>query len=271
MYKKTLWMIFEKSSTRTRVSFETWIFQLGWQWLFLSINDIQLWRWELLKDTSRVLSTMVDMMVLRTYWHEKLEEFAKYSSIPIINWLSDKFHPLQIIADYMTIIENNKQDNLIVAYVWDWNNIANSWVELASIIWFELRIATPKWYGIEKQVLEKVSNLAKISWSKIIISNNPQEVVKWATVVTTDTWISMWQENEKEKKIHDFEWFIVDEKLMKLSHKDSIFLHCLPAYRGYEVSENVLEWSHSVIWQEAENRLHSQKWIMVWLDKYNKN
>jgi ornithine carbamoyltransferase len=270
MKKKTLGMIFEKSSTRTRVSFETWIYQLGWQWLFLSSNDIQLGRWEPLKDTSRVLSTMVDMVMLRTFGQERLEEFAKYSSIPVINWLSDEFHPVQIMADYMTIIEQNKQDNLVIAYIWDWNNIAHSWLNLASKIGFELRIATPKWYEVNQNILENALLKAEKSWAKITISNNPKEIVKWATVVTTDTWVSMWQEDEKEKKIADFKWFIVDENLMKLSHKDSIFLHCLPAYRGYEVSENVLEWSQSVVWQEAENRLHVQKWIMVWLQMKQK-
>jgi ornithine carbamoyltransferase len=265
MKKKTLGMIFEKSSTRTRVSFETGIYQLGWQWIFLSSNDIQLGRWEPLKDTSRVLSTMVDMVMIRTFGQERLDEFAKYSSIPVINWLSNEFHPVQIMADYMTIIEQNKQDNLVVAYVWDGNNIAHSWLNLASKLWFELKIATPKWYEVNQNILENALKMSKISWAKIIISNDPKEIVKWATVVTTDTWVSMWQEQEKEKRIADFKWFIVDEKLMKLSDKNSIFLHCLPAYRGYEVSENVLEWSQSVVWQEAENRLHVQKWIMVWL------
>ncbi len=265
MKKKTLGMIFEKSSTRTRVSFETGIYQLGWQWIFLSSNDTHLGRWEPLKDTSRVLSTMVDMVMIRTFWQERLEEFAKYSNTPVINWLSDEFHPVQIMADYMTIIEQNKQDNLVIAYIWDGNNIAHSWLNLASKIGFELRIATPKWYEVNKTIFENAIKASKISWAKIIIDNDPEKILKWATVVTTDTWISMGQEDEKEKRLKDFKWFIVDGKLMKLSAKNSIFLHCLPAYRGYEVSENVLEWAQSVVWQEAENRLHIQKWIMVWL------
>jgi ornithine carbamoyltransferase len=265
--KKTLWMIFEKSSTRTRVSFETGIYQLWWQWLFLSTNDIQLWRWEPLKDTSRVLSWMIDMVMIRTFGQERLEEFAKYSTIPVINWLTDEFHPVQLLADYMTIIENEKNNNLIVAYVWDWNNIAHSWLNLAAKIGFELRLATPQWYEVNKEILNNALKFAKNSWAKITIYNNPRDAVKWATVITTDTWVSMWQEEEKEKRIKDFKWFIVDDELMKLTAKDSIFLHCLPAYRWYEVSESVLEWKQSVVFQEAENRLHIQKWIMVWLDK----
>ncbi|MFA5917833.1 MAG: ornithine carbamoyltransferase [Candidatus Gracilibacteria bacterium] len=265
MKKKTLGMIFEKSSTRTRVSFETGIYQLGGQGIFLSSNDIQLGRGEPLKDTSRVLSTMVDMVMIRTFGQERLDEFAKYSSIPVINGLSNEFHPVQIMADYMTIIEQNKQDNLVVAYVGDGNNIAHSWLNLASKLGFELKIATPKGYEVNQNILENALKMSKISGAKIIISNDPKEIVKGATVVTTDTWVSMGQEQEKEKRIADFKGFIVDEKLMKLSDKNSIFLHCLPAYRGYEVSENVLEGSQSVVWQEAENRLHVQKGIMVWL------
>ncbi len=267
MDKKTLWMIFEKSSTRTRVSFEVWIYQLWWQWLFLSSNDIQLWRWEPVKDTSRVLSSMVDMVMIRTFAQKRIEEFARYSTIPIINGLTDEYHPVQLMADYMTIIEQNKQSNLIVAYVWDWNNMVHSWLMLASKIWFELRIATPKWYEVDENILKIANANSIISWAKIKIYNNPEIAVKWATVVTTDTWVSMWQEEEKEKRIKDFDWYIVDNKLMNEADNKAIFLHCLPAYRWYEVSDRVIELNQSVVFQEAENRLHVQKWIMVWLDK----
>lgn len=270
MPKKTLWMIFEKSSTRTRVSFETGIYQLWGNWLFLSSKDIQLWRWEPLKDTARVLSRMVDMVMIRTFGQERLNEFAKYSTIPVINWLTDQYHPVQIMADYMTIIEHKKDKDLVVAYIWDGNNITHSWLMLASIMWFELRIATPKWYEVKKEILLKALEISKWSWAKIIITNNPLEAVDKATVVTTDTWVSMWQEDEKDKRIKDFDWFIVDKNLMAKADKNAIFLHCLPAYRWYEVSEDVIESEQSMIFQEAENRLHVQKWIMVWLDWKNK-
>ncbi len=265
MENQTLWMIFEKSSTRTRVSFEAWIYQLGGTGLFLSSNDIQLGRWEPLKDTSRVLSWMLDMIMIRTFEQKRIEEFAKYSTIPVINGLTDEYHPVQVMADYMTIVEAGLEKNLIVAYVWDGNNMAHSWLMLASKLWFDLRISTPKWYEVNEAILKKVNKFSKLSWAKITILNNPKEAVKWATVVTTDTWVSMWQEAEKEKRLKDFEWYIVDQKLMNLANKKAIFLHCLPAYRGYEVSEEVIEGSQSVVFQEAENRLHIQKWIMVWL------
>jgi len=265
MENQTLWMIFEKSSTRTRVSFEAWIYQLGGTGLFLSSNDIQRGRWEPLKDTSRVLSWMLDMIMIRTFEQKRIEEFAKYSTIPVINGLTDEYHPVQVMADYMTIVEAGLEKNLIVAYVWDGNNMAHSWLMLASKLWFDLRISTPKWYEVNEAILKKVNKFSKLSWAKITILNNPKEAVKWATVVTTDTWVSMWQEAEKEKRLKDFEWYIVDQKLMNLANKKAIFLHCLPAYRGYEVSEEVIEGSQSVVFQEAENRLHIQKWIMVWL------
>ena len=264
--KQTLGMIFEKSSTRTRVSFETGIYQLGGIGLFLSANDIQLGRGEPMKDTARVVSRMVDMVMIRTFSQQKLEEFAKYSQVPVINGLTDEYHPVQLMADYMTIIENNLQDNLIVAYVGDGNNMTHSWLMLASKLGFELRVATPEGYEVDTQILNDALQFAKISGAKITITNDPKEAVQGATVVTTDTWVSMGQEDEKEKRIKDFNGFIVDEKLMSLADDSAIFLHCLPAYRGYEVSEEVFEKHADVIFNEAENRLHAQKGVMVYLD-----
>ena len=264
--KQTLGMIFEKSSTRTRVSFEVGIYQLGGVGLFLSSSDLQLGRGEPLKDTARVISSMVDMVMIRTYKQSDIEEFAAYSKVPVINGLTDSFHPVQLMADYLTMIEFNKANNPIVAYVGDGNNMANSWLNLAAILGFELRIATPKGYECDSNVVQNALNLAKKSGAKIYIGNDPKEAVKDADVVTTDTWVSMGQEDEKEKRVKDFQGYMVDSNLMALAKNDAIFLHCLPAYRGYEVSEDVFEKYADVIFQEAENRLHAQKGIMVWLD-----
>ncbi|WP_418180661.1 ornithine carbamoyltransferase [Aliarcobacter lanthieri] len=267
MPKKVLGMIFEKSSTRTRVSFETGIYQLGGIGLFLSSNDIQLGRGEPMSDTARVISRMVDMVMIRTFEQEKLEDFAKYSKVPVINGLTDKFHPVQLLADYLTIMEENLDKNLVVAYIGDGNNMAHSWLNLAAKLGFELRIATPKDYQVDNDVLENALNEAKKSGAKISISFDPKIAVKDSTVVTTDTWISMGQEAEKEKRVKDFAGYMVNEDMMKLAKENAIFLHCLPAYREYEVSSSVLEGSQSRIFEEAENRLHAQKAVMVWLDR----
>ena len=267
MPKKILGMIFEKSSTRTRVSFEAGIYELGGIGLFLSSNDIQLGRGEPMKDTARVISRMVDMVMIRTFEQEKLEEFASYSKVPVINGLTDKYHPVQLMADYLTIMEEGLDKNLVVAYIGDGNNMAHSWLNLAAKLGFELRIATPKAYQVNKEILEKALEDAKVSKAKITVGFDPKVAVKDATVVTTDTWISMGQEAEKNMRIKEFRGFMVDEDLMKLAKENAIFLHCLPAYRDYEVSEAVLEGSQSRVFQEAENRLHAQKGIMVWLDK----
>ncbi len=263
---KSLAMIFEKSSTRTRVSFEVGITQLGGHALFLSSRDTQLGRGEPIKDTARVISSMVDMVMIRTYKQKDIEEFASYSKVPVINGLTDEFHPVQLMADYMTMKENGKDNNPKVAYVGDGNNMAHSWLILASILGFELRIATPKGYEVDEDILKTALKNAKKSGAVIKIGNDPKEAVKECDVVTTDTWISMGQEDEKEKRVKDFKGFMVDNSLMGLAKDDAIFLHCLPAYREYEVSEDVLESKQSLIFEEAENRLHAQKAILVWLD-----
>ncbi len=261
-------MIFEKSSTRARVSFETGMYQLGGHALFLSSKDIQLGRGEPIKDTARVVSSMCDMVMIRTFAHKRLEEFAEYSNVPVINGLTDSYHPVQLLADYMTILEFGKEKDLVVAYVGDGNNMTHSWLMLASKLGFELRIATPKGYEVDSDILADAYRFAKQSGAKIIITNDPKEAVKDASVVTTDTWVSMGQEDEKEKRIQDFKGFIVDDLLMCLARKDALFLHCLPAYRGYEVSESVFEAHANEIFAEAENRLHAQKGLMVWLDRH---
>lgn len=265
---QTLAMIFEKSSTRTRVSFESGMFQLGGHALFLSNRDIHLGRGEPVKDTARVISSMTDMVMIRTFEHSMLEEFSLYSSVPVINGLSDSYHPVQLIADYMTMVECGRHENPIVAYVGDGNNMTHSWLMLAGKLGFELRVATPEGYECDPLIVEDALNFAKQSGATISFTNDPKIAVAGATVVTTDTWISMGQEEEKAKRLHDFKGYIVDEDLMALADPYAIFLHCLPAYRGVEVSEAVLEGDQSVIFLEAENRLHGQKGLMVWLDKH---
>ena len=258
-------MIFEKSSTRTRVSFDVGMNELGGHALFLSSSDIQIGRGEPIKDTARVISRMCDLIMARVNRHETLEEFAEFSRVPVINGLSDKFHPVQLMADYLTMLEFDA--GKCVAYVGDGNNMAHSWLMLASKLGFELRIATPAGYEPDGDVVNLAMKNAQISGAKIYLTHDAKEAVSGADVVTTDTWVSMGQEAEKEKRLKDFAGFCVDENLMKLAAPRAIFLHCLPAYRGYEVSEGVFEAHADEIFAEAENRLHAQKGVMVWLDR----
>lgn len=271
MPKQTLGMIFEKSSTRTRVSFEVGIYQLGGVGLFLSSNDIQLGRGEPMSDTSRVVSSMVDMVMIRTFEQTKIEEFAKYSKVPVINGLTNEYHPVQLMADYMTIQEAGLDKDLVVSYVGDGNNLAHSWLMLASKLGFELRIATPKGYEVNEDILKDALEFAKESGAKIIIGNDPKEACKGATVITTDTWVSMGQEDEKEQRLKDFDGYIVDDAMMNLGTSNAVFLHCLPAYRDYEVTPEVIEGDRSLVFEEAENRLHAQKGVMVWLTQQMEN
>ena len=264
---KTLAMIFEKSSTRTRVSFETGMFQLGGHALFLSNRDIHLGRGEPVKDTARVISRMCDMVMIRTFEHSMIEEFAAYSKVPVINGLTDSYHPVQLLADYMTMIEYGVAENAVVAYIGDGNNMTSSWLMLAAKLGFELRIATPEGYEVDGNVLRDALDMAKESGAVIKVMNDPKEAVKGATIVTTDTWASMGQEDEKEQRIKDFEGFMVDGLMMCLADQNAKFLHCLPAYRGQEVSEEILESHADIVFAEAENRLHAQKGLMVWLDR----
>ena len=267
MPNQTLGMIFEKSSTRTRVSFETGIYQLGGVGLFLSSNDIQLGRGEPMKDTSRVISRMVDMVMIRTFEQSKLEEFANYSKVPVINGLTDSYHPVQLMTDYLTMTEFGIEEP-VVAYVGDGNNMTHSWLMLSAKLGFELRVATPKGYECDPEVVKLALELAKESGANISFGHDPKVAVKGANVITTDTWVSMGQEDEKEERLKVFDGYIVDEELMSHTQEGSIFLHCLPAYRGYEVSEETFEKHAEVIFTEAENRLHAQKGIMVWLDQH---
>jgi ornithine carbamoyltransferase len=257
---KTLAMIFTKSSTRTRVSFEVGTYQLGGHALFLSSRDIQLDRGEPIRDTARVLSRFVDGIMIRTFDHGDPEELARYGSVPVINGLTDLLHPCQIMADLMTVRENLGGDvsGLKVAWVGDGNNMANSWINAAYRLGFELRLAYPPGYAPDASILDRARGTARI-----IVTHDPREAVEGADVVNTDVWASMGQEEEAAQRERDFAGFRVDEALMESASERSIFLHCLPAHRGEEVTEEVLEGPRSRVWDEAENRMHVQKAIMA--------
>ncbi|ECR2420080.1 ornithine carbamoyltransferase [Campylobacter jejuni] len=265
---KTLAMIFEKNSTRTRIAFELAITELGGKALFLSSNDLQLSRGEPVKDTARVIGAMVDFVMMRVNKHETLLEFARYSKAPVINALSELYHPTQVLGDLLTIKEWNKMQNGIakVAFIGDSNNMCNSWLIAAAILGFEFSIAIPKNYKISPEIWEFAMKQALISGAKISLSHDKFEALKDKDVVITDTWVSMGEENEKERKIKEFEGFMIDEKAMSIANKDAILLHCLPAYRGYEVSEEIFEKHADVIFEEARNRLYVVKALLCFLD-----
>lgn len=263
---KTLAMIFEKNSTRTRMAFELAITQLGGKALFLSSNDLQLSRGEPVKDTARVIGAMVDFVMLRVNAHQTLLEFAKYSKSPVINGLSDLYHPTQVLGDLLTIKEYGKNGK--IAYIGDSNNMCNSWLIAAAILGLELSIAIPQNYAINTEILEFAKEKAKHSGAKLDISFDKMRALKNASVIITDTWVSMGQESEKEKRLKDFEGFIIDEKAMSVADSQAIFLHCLPAYRGFEVSEEVFEAHSKEIFDEAVNRLYVVKAILCFLDEH---
>lgn len=257
---RTLAMIFEKSSTRTRVSFEVGTYQLGGHALFLSSRDIQLGRGEPIRDMARVLSRYVDGIMIRTFAQETLDELAQYATVPIINGLTDLLHPCQVMADVMTVQESLGRDlrPRRVAWIGDGNNMANSWLNAAYRFGFELRLACPEGYRPDSAILERARGAASI-----IVTADPKEAIDGADVVTTDVWTSMGQEEETADRERAFAGYHVDDALMERAAGDAIFLHCLPAHRGEEVSESVFEGPQSRVFDEAENRLHVQKAIMV--------
>jgi ornithine carbamoyltransferase len=261
---KVIAMIFDKSSTRTRVSFETGMYHLGGKSIFLSTNDIQLGRNESIEDTANVISRMVDFVVIRMSSHQNIQLFAKHSKVPVINALSDIYHPTQLIADLMTIIEHNKE-NKKIAYIGDGNNMANSWAIIASKLGFDIKIASPKGYSVSEDIQKYTKEEAKKSNSNILFCDDPKIAIKDVDIVVTDTYISMGLENEKNIRKKIFAPFCINQNMFKLANKDAIFLHCLPAYRGDEVTSEVIDGKHSVIFDEAENRLHANKGILVWL------
>ena len=260
---KTLAMIFEKASTRTRISFEVGIYQLGGHGLFISSANSQMGRGEPIKDSARVMARYCDGVMIRTFGQEIVDEFARYSSVPVINGLTDLFHPCQIMADLQTVIEHKGgYKGLKFAWVGDGNNMANTWIEAAAIFGFDLALACPNGYEPDRQVWDWAQ---KQGTANISITENPEEAVRDADVVNTDVWASMGQEAEQKKRELAFQGYCVDDQLMASAKPDSIVLHCLPAHRGEEISDSVIEGKHSVVWDEAENRLHIQKAIMATL------
>ena len=256
---KSLAMIFMKSSTRTRVSFEVGAWQLGGHALFLSPRDVQLGRGEPIADTARVLSRYVDGIMIRTFAHAEVEELARYADVPIINGLTDLVHPCQVMADVLTIRQHlGTYNGKRVAWIGDGNNMANSWLNAAYVLGFELTLACPEGYDPDPMIFQRAASKAKVR-----IVRDPAEAAHKADVVNTDVWASMGQEEEQAIREKAFKGFRVDEALMKRAKEDAIFLHCLPAHRGEEVSAEVIDGPQSRVWDEAENRLHIQKAIMA--------
>jgi ornithine carbamoyltransferase len=256
---KSLAMIFMKSSTRTRVSFEVGTFQLGGHALFLSPRDVQLGRGEPIADTARVLSRYVDGIMIRTFAHADVEELARHATVPVINGLTDLLHPCQVLADVLTIRQQlGTHDGKKVAWIGDGNNMANSWINAAYRFGFDLDIACPEGYEPADHLLARAQKVAKVR-----VVRDPIEAARGAAVVNTDVWASMGQEQEQKDRERAFAGFTVSPRLMKEADKNAIFLHCLPAHRGEEVSAEVIDGPQSRVWDEAENRLHIQKAIMA--------
>ncbi|WP_059172659.1 ornithine carbamoyltransferase [Bacillus sp. FJAT-27445] len=261
---KVLGMIFEKSSTRTRVSFEVGMMQLGGQAIFLSTKDIQLGRGETIADTAKVLSRYVDAVMIRTFGHGRIEEFAEHASVPVINGLTDLHHPAQVLADLLTIYEHKGElEGLKLCYIGDGNNnMAHSLLEGAVKMGMDIRIASPDGYAPNSAIVSQVKKEAGLTGSSVLITGNPQEAISGADVVVTDVWTSMGQEEEAQERLSKFAPFQVNDELCSLANKDYLFLHCLPAHRGEEVTAEIIDGSHSVVFDEAENRLHAQKAIL---------
>ena len=256
---KVMAMVFEKSSTRTRISFEAGMAQFGGSAIFLSPRDTQLGRGEPVEDSARVISRMVDVIMLRTHLHQTVETFAAYSKVPVINGLTDRFHPCQLLADMQTYFEHRGDiAGKTVAWIGDGNNMCQSYMQAAEILDFRLNIACPAEYQPEPALLERAGN-------RVTLSRDPCAAADNADLVVTDVWASMGQEEEQALRCTAFKNFKVDEAVMKRANKDALFMHCLPAHRGEEVSAEVLEGAQSVVWDEAENRLHAQKALLEFL------
>ena len=256
---KSIGLLFAKSSTRTRVSFEVGAYQLGAHAAFLSLRDIQLGRGEPMRDTARVLSRYLDALVIRTHGHEEALELARWATVPVINGLTNLLHPCQVLADLLTVQEAiGGWEGKIVAWVGDGNNVANAWIDAAGVLGFELRLACPEGYEPDRGLFEKNEKLTRLT-----ITEEPEEAVEGAHVVTTDVWASMGQEDDAERRREAFQGYMVTTALMERADSRGIFLHCLPAHRGEEVEEAVLEGPRSRVWDEAENRLHVQKALLL--------
>ncbi len=261
---KTLGMLFEKSSTRTRVSFEVGMYQLGGHALFLSSGSTQMGRGEPIKDTARVMSRYVDGVMIRTFSHEAVEELARLSDIPVINGLTDSYHPCQLMADLFTVIEH-RQDYRNLCYCWigDGNNMANSWINAAAVFGFELRIATPAGYEPDARVRSRAEKMG----ARVTYTSDPLQAARGAQVLNTDVWASMGQEQEQKAREKAFAGFQINREVLAVADPECIVLHCLPAHRDEEITDEVIEGPHSVVFDEAENRLHVQKAIMASLMK----
>ncbi|HHC71942.1 MAG TPA: ornithine carbamoyltransferase [Thiotrichales bacterium] len=256
---RTLAMVFEKSSTRTRVSFEAGMAQFGGHALFLSPRDTQLGRGEPIEDTARVLSRMVDIVMIRTFEHEKVERFARYASVPVINGLTDRFHPCQLLADVQTYIEHRGPiHGATVAWIGDGNNMCHSYINAARQFDFRLKIACPEGFDPDPEIVAGAAG-------RVQILRDPREAARGAQLVVTDVWASMGQEEEQQRRARAFAPFRVDARVMAEADPDALFMHCLPAHRGEEVTSEVLEGPQSVVWDEAENRLHAQKALLEFL------
>ena len=259
---KSLAMLFDKASTRTRVSFETGMYQLGGHALFLHSGTTQLGRGEPIEDSARVISSMVDIVMIRTFEHGMIEKFAQYSSVPVINALTDFTHPCQILADVMTYLQHRDEiRGKTVAWIGDGNNMANSWINGAGIFGYNLNIACPKGYEPDARLLEQ----ARCAGADIEVTHDAQAAAAGVDLVTTDVWASMGQEAEQAEREQAFAGFMVDETVMGVAHADALFMHCLPAHRGEEVAASVIDGVQSVVWDEAENRLHAQKALLEFL------
>jgi ornithine carbamoyltransferase len=257
---KTLGIIFDKASTRTRISFETAMVQLGGTPIFISAKDTQIARDEPVRDTARVLSRYLNGVAIRTYSQDLLNEFAEYSEIPVINALTDLYHPTQVLSDLLTIIEyKNGYEDLKITWVGDGNNMSHSWINASAVLGLNLVLACPEGYYPDRAIIDRA---VERKGSTIEIISDPVEAVKNADVVYTDVWASMGQEGEHNVRKNAFKPFQVDEELIKHAAKDVIIMHCLPAHRGEEISEDVLEGSKSVIWNQSENKLHMNKAIL---------
>jgi ornithine carbamoyltransferase len=256
----TVGLVFEKASTRTRVSFAVGCYQLGAYEMMLSPRDMQLGRGEPIRDTARVLSRYLDALVVRTFEHSKIEEMARYADVPVVNALTDSSHPCQLLADLQTVAERFGQDalrrtDLTVAWVGDGNNMANSWLEACAVLGFRLRLACPDGYGPDPELLRRAG-------SRAALLRSPRDAVAGANVLNTDVWASMGQEGEAEERRRRFAGYCVDAALVEAADREAIVLHCLPAHRGEEIAEDVLEGPRSVVFDQAENRLHAQKALL---------
>ncbi len=261
---QTLAMIFEKSSTRTRVSFETGMFQLGGNTIYLSQHDSQLGRGETVADTARVLSRYVDGIIYRAFYHQNMLDLAKHSTVPVINALDNLEHPCQVIADLLTIMEKKKDlEGLKLAYIGDGNNVCNSLALGAALVGMDFVAATPKEYSPNASIMEKAVSIAKTKGHTSECVIDPTEAARGADILYTDTWVSMGQEREAQRKEVMMRPYQINRALMSLAKKDSLFMHCLPAHRGHEVTDEVMDGEHSVVFDQAENRLHAQKAILI--------